>query len=73
MRVILAGAVALCAMLPTLAWSAEAKDEESITMKDVPVHVKASAQAAANGTKLDKVDLDLGRWHRDLRIQWQKC
>jgi uncharacterized membrane protein YkoI len=59
MRVILAGAVALCAMLPTLAWSVEAQDEESITMNDVPVQVKASAQAAANGTKLDKVGLDL--------------
>ena len=59
MRAIIFGAVALCALLPTIAWSAEGQDEDSITMKDVPVEVKAAAQAAGNGTKLDKVGLDL--------------
>lgn len=59
MRGLLFGAAALCALLPTIAWSAETPDEESITMKDVPAEVKAAAQAAANGTTLDKVDLDL--------------
>ena len=33
MKAILFGAVALCAVLPTLAWSAEAKDEDSITIE----------------------------------------
>lgn len=59
MRSILFGAVALCALFPAIAWSAEAKDEDNVSMNDVPVEVRAAAQAAANGTKLDKVDLDL--------------
>ena len=59
MKAILFGAVALCALLPTLAWSVEAKDEDSITMKDVPFAVKAAAQAAGNGVTFEKVDLDL--------------
>jgi uncharacterized membrane protein YkoI len=37
----------------------EAKDEDSITMNEVPVEVKAAARAAANGTQLDNVALDL--------------
>ena len=59
MRSILFGTVALCALFPAIAWSAEAKDEDTITMKDVPVQAKAAAQAAANGMKLEKVDLDM--------------
>ena len=59
MKAILFGAVALCALLPTIAWSVEAKDEDSITMKDVPAEVKAAAQAAGNGLTFEKVGLDL--------------
>ena len=59
MKAILFGAVALCALLPTIAWSVEAQDEDTITMKDVPFAAKAAAQAAGNGVTFEKVDLDL--------------
>ena len=57
MRTLFFGAVALCALFPSIAWSVEAKDEDSVSMGDVPAEVRAAAQAAANGTKLEKVDL----------------
>ena len=59
MRTLFLGAVALCALFPAIAWSVEAKDEDSVSMNDVPAEVRAAAQAAANGTRLEKVDLDL--------------
>ncbi len=59
MKAMLFGAVALCALLPATAWSAEAKDEDAVTMKDVPVEAKAAAQAAGNGVVFEEVDIDL--------------
>jgi hypothetical protein len=59
MRATLFGALALCVLLPNIAWSVEAQDEDTITMKDVPAEAKAAAQAAANGMKFEKVGLDM--------------